>query len=101
MFLCLFQVQEWAGRKLDPCDFGWQISPEGFYEAIPGYKSVCPSSVLQELSCKCKANCTDNRCGCRKMKLKCSDLCHCSDECENHQNDVVELIDNDEADDNE
>lgn len=78
-----FQVQEWTGNEdLDPEAYGWTLK-NGLYNPDAGYTQVCPQSILKLLSCKCKAGCATNSCGCRNVGLKCTDICQCSDSCTN------------------
>ena len=76
-------MQEWLGNDLEPEEYGWEL-PEGEYRPVMGYTEVCPPAVLMMLSCKCKTDCNSKTCGCRKLGLKCTDLCQCSDNCVNH-----------------
>ena len=42
-----------------------------------------PLSVLENISCACKKDCGSNQCSCKKVGLKCTDACRCSDDCVN------------------
>lgn len=43
------------------------------------------------VKCNCKGKCDTKRCGCKKAipSLVCTDLCNCSDECENIDQDYI------------
>ena len=41
-------------------------------------KAAIPESALKITSCNCTTHCKDNRCGCRKLGLKCNLYCGCA-----------------------
>jgi hypothetical protein len=59
-----------------------------------------PQAVLAFLSCGCVAlACSTNRCTCWSNQLPCTDLCKCSEKCENKaQHDESDNEDCDEDD---
>ncbi len=46
-------------------------------------KECAPSAILELMSCGCKGNCSNNRCGCKKSTLVCTEACNCPEECTN------------------
>ena len=57
-----------------------------------GYKDVFPQVISKILSCKCRKDCTSSSCGCRKIGLKCTDLCQCRDDCLNQSEEHIESV---------
>lgn len=47
---------------------------------------LIPADLLQTISCKCAKGCDSKRCGCRKLGLKCTNLCSNCQESENCTN---------------
>ena len=45
---------------------------------------MCPQQILKILCCKCKRDCTSRQCSCRNLGLFCTDICDCTEICENH-----------------
>ena len=77
-----------------PGAYGWEVDDEGsFYPNLTNNLPV-PLAILEISSCGCKTTtCSDNRCGCKKNDLVCTDLCKCKD-CQNFDNsDAGEFID--------
>ena len=87
-FHCLrvyHQIQEWLGRSLDPCEYGW-CRKEGHLEPMTFEGPIAPEHVIKSISCKCKtSNCKSGRCSCNKFGLDCTEMCECTDNCENQQ----------------
>ena len=73
-----FQCQLWHGCAVDPCNWDWKRKPRGKYiRANIFRRSINSCYLLKNTFCSCKNNCT-NRCGCRKLGLKCNKFCkHC------------------------
>lgn len=90
--ISLIQVQEWIGNPgIDPLDFGWETCTEsGEFMPTQGISDICPKSIQDILSCKCKKGCNSNKCSCKKHGLMCSPMCDC-DECENVKSDQEEI----------
>ena len=61
-----------------PCDYGWNLSDNGIYEAIIYNCSQAPESLIELILCACKSDCSIQRCQCKKSNLVCTDLCKCS-----------------------
>ena len=60
-------IQQWMSRKLDPINFGWELSEEK-YRPIQVHEQLCPRELLEKLCCNCKTDCTldgvaANKCG--------------------------------------
>ena len=79
------QLQEWLGRSLDPRNYGW-FETEGSLEPITFDGPIAPADVLESISCKCKkSNCKSGRCSCNAFGLICTEMCSCTDICENQR----------------
>ncbi|MEO0688203.1 MAG: hypothetical protein AAFY76_24880 [Cyanobacteria bacterium J06649_11] len=85
----------------DPNGFGWELEDDHLV-AITTDELPAPIGLIELSMCSCKQDCSTARCHCRKNKLICTDMCKCSDKCEN---DGVEDDDEglvwDESDDEE
>ena len=67
---------------LEPLDFGWEMS-SWEYMPICTLEAIEPDEILINTTCSCKGECIENRCGCVKLNMKCSE-CGCSEFCENY-----------------
>lgn len=75
-----------------PTEHGWvmiEAKLQIHWMSMP----IAPDSVLSFANCGSKTGCITNRCSCKKAGLKCTDLCKCLDNCENH--DKLETAPND------
>ena len=53
-----------------------------------GYTELCPPKLYQVLGCRCtKLACISEACGCRKLRIQCTEACNCKDMCENRPSD--------------
>ena len=79
---------------LDPLENGY-FKHDG--RLIPTITDLppAPEAIIEMVMCKCKGNCLTNRCSCHSKELKCTDLCQCSDLCENDIDTVNSNIDSD------
>ena len=68
------QVQEWKGIQLQPQEWGWELST-GKLIPTRTYLPPAHSSLLEIIRCNCKADCSTQRCYCRKNGLDCSAAC--------------------------
>ena len=67
-----------------PAENGWKIVDEQLkinWNDLP----PVPDAVLELLSCSCNKECANNRCSCFNNGLPCTDVCNCTDVCENKQ----------------
>lgn len=76
----------------EPTGFGWELEDDRLV-AITTDELPAPIGLIELSMCSCKTDCSTARCTCRKNKLICTDMCKCSDECENDD------VDNDDDDD--
>ena len=70
-----FQVQQWRGnQQLDPLEWGWKLSNG---KLLPVHTDLPPAhdSLLEMVRCKCKSDCSTQRCTCRKNGLNCNLAC--------------------------
>lgn len=71
-----YQAQVWMGsrRDLNPVDWGWQLTDDHFepkrMDSMPA-----PDFLLKIIRCKCKGDCDNLRCSCRKNGMECSSVC--------------------------
>ena len=60
-----------------------------------------PDTLIECVTCKCKAGCKNLRCSCVKSGLQCTDICGCSD-CSNYASeDDGPMKEPDECDDSD
>ena len=71
---------------LEPLDFGWEMS-NWEYMPICTLEAIEPDEILINTTCSCKGECIENRCGCVKLNMKCSE-CRCSEFCENYDRNI-------------
>ena len=89
MLRACLQTFEWknaaetSGEILN-LEFGWYKEEDIFYPT-PMTSEALPSSLLEIALCKCKGKCNTRRCSCKRLDPPqvCTELCRCSDECEN------------------
>ena len=97
------QIQNWIidssdSRKCrkNPEDWGWK-KRNNILEPIRTTLEAAPSSILNLISCGCKASnsCSSNKCSCKRAGIKCSVLCkHCQgSDCENRITELPSLND--------
>ena len=67
----------------EPLEFGYCQDAKGQPEPITTSIPPAPQSITELVKCQCRTNCTSQRCSCKRQNLTCTDLCSCSDECEN------------------
>ncbi|KYN17134.1 hypothetical protein ALC57_10589, partial [Trachymyrmex cornetzi] len=52
---------------------------------------LIPQELLKCISCNCESGCNNQRCGCRKHGLKCTNLCsNCHENCSNTDKETFE-----------
>ena len=69
---------------------------------VQGFSEMCPKLILKSIACNClKTDC--HSCGCSKNGLKCSELCGCSELCQNKAalEDIGDTVSDQEDDDSE
>ena len=73
-----------------PAENGWKIVNEQLkidWNGLP----PAPDAVLELLSCSSiNKECANNRCSCFNNRLPCTDVCNCTDVCENKQDLTME-----------
>lgn len=72
-FRTYLTVQEWMGRPLQPTDWGWKL--EDILTPVETDRPIAPDTLLNMVSCGCRADGCGVSCGCRKMGVHCSALC--------------------------
>lgn len=66
-----------------PTSYGWVLENE---RRVPIRSSGLPAplSILLLIKCSCKASsCASSRCSCIHANMRCTELCGCSDDCQN------------------
>ena len=72
-FRTFLTVQEWMGRPLQPTAWGWKL--EDILTPVDTDRPIAPETLLDMISCGCRADGCGMSCGCRKMGVHCSVLC--------------------------
>ncbi|KAI4810949.1 hypothetical protein KUCAC02_013876 [Chaenocephalus aceratus] len=83
------QTRVWAQAAIalqDP-----QLDPlqNGYFRDSVGMKPTttevlpAPKAIIEMVQCRFKSNCSSGRCSCRANDLACTDMCHCSSQCQN------------------
>jgi len=67
-------VQEWTGNYLQPTELGWKLE-NNIFLPVETEHTIAPDTLLNMISCSCKANGCGATCICRKMRVHCSTLC--------------------------
>lgn len=65
-----------------PTDTGWTESDGAFWPVIC-LEPPAPESVLLLIKCACQKGCSTRKCNCNSTNPPRTDLCGCSDECQN------------------
>lgn len=68
------QVQEWMGKHISPLNWGWKLKGV-VYVPIMTDPPEASDELLKLITCKCKKNCENINCICRKHGLACSQAC--------------------------
>ena len=80
----------------DPCGFGWELD-NGNLVPIMTDDLPAPTGLIELSTCTCKTGCSSGRCTCKKNNLLCTEMCKCSDACENSdcnkKEDIYESLD--------
>ena len=85
-------VQEWMGRPLQPTDWGWKMGD--ILTPVETDRPIAPDTLLNMISCGCRADGCGVSCGCRKMGVHCSALCSkCSGQTCNNAAPMPSLLD--------
>lgn len=89
-----------------PTNYGWVLEND---RLVPVRSSGLPAplSVLVLIKCSCKASsCASSKCSCMHANMKCTELCGCSDDCQNASDTVslseiegIQEADSDDSDD--
>ena len=87
-----YQVHEWMGESsLNAEDWGW-LKAQNRLEPLTTDLPAAPEDLLRVIRWKCKTDCTDRRCTCRKLGLECTAACgECKGCCTDrlHQNNWI------------
>ena len=74
-----------------PAENGWKIVNEQLKIDWNDLPSAL-DALLELLSCSCNKECANNRCSCFNIGLPCTDVCNCTDVCENKQDLTMEEV---------
>lgn len=70
-----YQVQQWKGNEsLLPTEWGWELSNNKLLPVKTNLPAA-PKALLEIIRCNCKADCSTNRCTCRRYNLECTAAC--------------------------
>ena len=99
------QVDTAWQELLDPLLNGYYKDESGQLRPITTKSLPAPEAIIAMVRCKCKKDCTYNRCSCKLQALPCTELCHCGTDWQNDEDsqDIAFLSDSDndsEDDDN-
>jgi len=88
-------------QQFDPLKHGYHQDEKGHILPITTKVLPAPQAIVELVRCQCKANCSTQRCSCRRNDLTCTDLCLCGTDCENDADYIVgyETQDSDDSDD--
>ena len=102
------QYRDWQkleSMTLPPTEFGWFLDSNGAFAPVTTHEEIAPTELLNLTACKCRAGCKSNKCGCRKLGIKCipaCGTCHGTDctnaDVDNEDTDAEENEDEDETD---
>ncbi|CAH3136345.1 unnamed protein product, partial [Porites lobata] len=80
-----------------PEGYEWQ-DEDGKWVPVMTNLPPAPEAIIQLVRCKCaKSRCSNNRCQCQKAGLVCTDLCLCSEDCQNEYAESDDEYDEDEV----
>ena len=60
---------------LNPIDYGWPRTDDGFLTPKLTDLPPVPNVIVEMSLCHCKTSCNTNRCVCKKVELKCTEIC--------------------------
>ena len=86
-----FQAEKSHMDYLNPIEYGWERTDDGFLTAELTDLPPAPNVIVEMRLCHCKTPCNTNRCVCKKVELKCTQMCFCQN-CKNC--DLVDYSDN-------
>ena len=78
-----------------PTHYSWQLQ-DGNLIPVLSENPPAPKALLELRRCSCSSSCMTNRFGCRKNTLVCTDACGCSDGCENSEDYIAEIEEEEE-----
>ena len=80
-----------------PEGYGWQ-DEDGKLVPVMTKLPPAPEEIIQLVQCKCaKSRCSNNRCQCQKAGLVSTDICLCSEDCQNKYAESDDEYDEDEV----
>ena len=93
LFSAHYITLQWKSSKIpspilpDPNNYSWSFNENNqVFESVMTSLAPAQESIIDLTVCRCKTNCSTNRCKCRKNGLSCSEMCGCED-CENYEKD--------------
>ena len=66
-----------------PVDMGWKPGDSGLQPILMSLSPI-PESCLEMISCACQKQCRMRRCKCRKSGLRCTTMCACQQQSDDH-----------------
>ena len=70
---------------IDPLKNGFFKDSNGQFKPTTTDVLPAPKAVMEMVRCQCKINCVSQRCSCKAKELPCTELCMCSDLCDNDE----------------
>ena len=75
LFRCYYQIQIWKEESsIDPLLWGWK-KHNGKIMPIEMRDPIAPPELLKVIRCKCKTDCSNNQCSCRRFNVFCTNMC--------------------------
>ena len=73
-FRTYLAVPGWTGNSLQLTEWGWKLE-NNILSPVKTQHPIAPDTLLNIISCGCKAYGCEETCICRKMRVHCSTLC--------------------------
>lgn len=70
----------------------------GMMKPITTEVPPAPEAIIEMVRCQCKSDCSSQRCSCRSKNLRCTDLCLCTNQCENDEDSQADIHGSDDSD---
>ncbi|XP_045128685.1 uncharacterized protein LOC123514692 [Portunus trituberculatus] len=83
---------------LDPLENGYYKDNKGMMKPITTEVPPAPEAIIEMVRCHCKSDCSSQRCSCRSKNLRCTDLCLCTNQCENDEDSQADIHGSDDSD---
>ena len=68
---------------LEPLENGYHKDKDGQLKPVTTELLPAPEAIIEMVRCRCKADCSSQKCSCTSVGLPCTELCQCSSDCLN------------------